>query len=217
MSFDFKIIKNYWLWITSGLFVVLILSLSSAIIGIFISIFLSILRKKNIFFEKLIKTYIDLIRGTPVYVQLYFFYFGLPSFFKFLSMNKWFSCISVFSINSSAYLCEIIRGGLESINKNQFDSANALGLSKKDILIKVIFPQVLKNIFPAAMNEFITLTKETSIVSIIGINDMMYKFQIVKNQTYSSFEPLLIVFISYYILNKLLSYLGKIFEQKIKY
>jgi polar amino acid transport system permease protein len=217
MSFNFalEIIKKFWLLIISGLPVILILSFISAMLGFIIGLACVFLRRVNKFLDWLIKIYIDLIRGTPVYVQLYFFYFGLPNLISGLIINKWLGCIFVFSFNSGAYLSEIIRSGINSIDQNQIQAGYALGLSKKNIARYIIFPQALKNISPALMNEFITLTKETSIVSIIGIQDMMYKFQAVKNQTYSAFEPLLIVFIAYYILNKILSMLGDKLERAL--
>jgi len=110
-----------------------------------------------------------------------------------------------------------MRAGIDGIDKGQIEAAKALGVSGKDIGKDIIIPQAFRNVLPAVINEFITLTKETSIVSVIGLHDMMYWFYAVKNQTYADFEPLLIVFLVYYIMNKVLSLIGKTIERKLKY
>lgn len=114
-------------------------------------------------------------------------------------------------------MSEIIRAGIDGIDKGQIEAAKALGVSSTDIAKDIIIPQAFRNVLPAVINEFITLTKETSIISVLGLHDMMYWFYVVKNQTYADFEPLLIVFIVYYVMNKILSLIGKFIERKLKY
>ena len=142
---------------------------------------------------------------------MFFIYFGIPSLVPGLNINNWVAGILVFSLNSGAYMSEIMRAGIDGIDKGQIEAAKALGVSGKDIGKDIIIPQAFRNVLPAVINEFITLTKETSIVSVIGLHDMMYWFYAVKNQTYADFEPLLIVFLVYYIMNKVLSLIGSIY------
>lgn len=217
MSFDITIIQRFWLLLLSGVPVILGLSLASAFFGTLIGLATVFLRRMNKVFNAIIAAYIDLFRGTPVYVQVFFIYFGIPSLFPGLNINNWIAAIMVFSLNSGAYMSEIMRAGIDGIDKGQIEAAKALGVSGRDISKDIIIPQAFRNVLPAVINEFITLTKETSIVSVVGLHDMMYWFYAVKNQTYADFEPLLIVFLVYYIMNKVLSLIGKTIERKLKY
>ncbi|MEG0274983.1 amino acid ABC transporter permease [Amedibacillus sp. YH-ame10] len=217
MSFNFEIIKDYWQLIISGMPLILALSLIAALLGTSIGLATVFLRKKGFLFEKIVAGYIDIFRGTPVYVQLAFFYFGLPSLFPGLNISAFVSAFVIFSLNSGAYLSEIIRAGVENIDKGQIEAAKALGVSKTDIAKDIILPLAFRNVLPAVVNEFITLTKETAIVSVIGLHDMMYYNNAVNSKFYSMFEPMLVVFIAYYLMNKVLSFMGKLIERKLKY
>lgn len=217
MDFNVEIIEKYWQLILSGLPVVLLISLVAALCGTIIGLATVFLRRWNKVTKFIVEAYIDVFRGTPVYVQLIFFYFGLPGLIPGFNPSEIVSCIIVFALNSGAYLSEIIRAGVDGIDKGQIEAAKALGVSGSDIAKDIIVPQAFRNVLPAVMNEFITLTKETSVVSAIGMTDMMYRYQSVKSTTYATFEPLLVVFITYYVMNKILSMIGKFVERKLKY
>lgn len=218
MHFD-KIVP-YIPYILGGISVILQLSLISAVVGCIIGLGCALIKqskgKAARFFSKIIDAYIDFFRGTPVYVQLYFFHMGLPQITGILT-SGYVSAFIVFSLNSGAYLAEIMRAGIEGIDKGQIEAAKALGVSQKDIIKDIILPQAIRNVLPALMNEFITLTKETSVVSVVGMSDMMRRFSIIQGSIWLSFEPLTIVMIAYYALNKILSFAGKCLERKLKY
>lgn len=216
MNFDITVIERFWTLLLSGVPIILILSLVSAFFGTLVGLASVFLRRMNKVCNVLVAAYIDLFRGTPVYVQIFFVYYGISALFGF-NINNMLAAIIVFSLNSGAYMSEIIRAGIDGIDKGQIEAAKALGVSSKDIGKDIIIPQAFRNVLPAVINEFITLTKETSIISAIGLHDMMYWFYAVKNQTYSDFEPLLVVFIVYYVMNKILSLVGKMIERKLKY
>ena len=216
MSFNITIIQRFWQLLLSGVPVILYLSLASAFFGTLIGLATVFLRRMNKVFNAIVAAYINLFRGTPVYVQMFVIYFGIPGLIG-LNINNWVAAILVFSLNSGAYMSEIMRAGIDGIDKGQIEAAKALGVSGTDIAKDIIIPQAFRNVLPAVINEFITLTKETSIVSVLGLHDMMYWFYAVKNQTYADFEPLLIVFLVYYIMNKILSLIGKMIERKLKY
>lgn len=216
MNFDVSIIAKYWPLLLSGVPIILVLSLVSAFFGTLVGLASVFLRNMNKVFHFIIAAYIDIFRGTPVYVQIFFIYFGIPGLFGF-NIDNIVAAILVFSLNSGAYMAEIIRAGIEGIDAGQIEAAKALGVNGKDIGKDIIIPQAFRNVLPAVINEFITLTKETSIISVIGLHDMMYWFYAVKNQTYSDFEPLLVVFIVYYVMNKILSLIGKMIERKLRY
>ena len=217
MNFNFEIVSGYWQLIISGIPLILQLSFISAICGTIIGLGTVFLRRRGKLLNKIVSGYIDIFRGTPVYVQLAFFYYGLPSLFPGTNISSFMSAIIIFSLNSGAYLSEIMRAGVEGIDKGQIEAAKALGVSGKDIAKDIIIPQAFRKVLPAVMNEFITLTKETAVVGLIGLHDMMYYYGAVNSKFYSNFEPLLVVFIAYYIMNKVLSYAGKLIERKLKY
>lgn len=217
MKFDFQIVQDFWFYIVEGIIPILILSGFSAFFGIILGLSSVFLRKINKIFHFIVVAYIDFFRGTPVYVQLYFAYFGIPSLIPGVVTDPWITAIIVFSLNSGAYLSEIMRAGIDAINKGQIEAAKALGVGSKDIAFDIIIPQAFRNILPAVMNEFITLTKETAIVGFMGLQDMMYRVSVVKNGTFSTVEALVVVLIAYYLLNKALSLVGKQIERKLQY
>ncbi|TXT16516.1 MAG: polar amino acid transport system permease protein [Erysipelotrichaceae bacterium] len=149
-------------------------------------------------------------------IQLAFFHFGLPQITGWIP-DLMTSTLIVFSCNSGAYLSEILRAGIESIDKGQIEAAHALGVKSFDITINIILPQALRNVLPAIMNEFITLVKETSVVSIIGLSDVMRKTSLIASATYRYFEPYLITMIIYLTLNIILSFIGKKLEKALRY
>lgn len=215
MAFNFETLINWGPFILEGVWTVLGLSLVSALIGVTIGLLCAFLKKKKII-GNILSFYIDFFRGTPVFVQLYFFYFGLPAILG-VNMDKWVAAILVFGLNSGAYLAEIMRAGIEGIDKGQIEAAKALGVSQTDIIKDIILPQAIRAILPAIVNEFIALTKETSVVSMLGINDLMKRYSFVVAKTYSPFEPLLLIMVTYYVLNKILSFIGSRIERKLKY
>ncbi len=216
MKIDFGVITDYIPYLLGGILVTLEIALAAALLGSLLALVFSLLSRKKGIVQKLIKVFIDFFRGTPLLFQLAFFHYGIPQITGILP-TAYISALIVFSINSSAYLAEILRAGIESIDKGQIEAAHALGVKSWDISFSIIIPQALRNVLPAIMNEFITLVKETSVVSLISLTDLMRRQQIVSAATYRFFEPLLFVGIVYYIMNIILSNIGKALERKLKY
>lgn len=216
MNLNFSVIAERIPYILAGLQYTISISLIAALLGSTIGVISAIFNKKHSVMGTLINIYIDLFRGTPVFFQLFFFYFGLPQVSGYM-IDPFTAAILCFGLNSGAYLSEIIRSGLEQVDKGQIEAAKALGVPSFDIMKDIVIPQAIRNVLPALVNEFITLTKETTIVSTIGIADMMKRFQVVSASTFVFFEPLLVIGIAYYVLNKLLSYGGKWLERKLQY
>ena len=157
--------------------------------------------------------YIELVRGTPILLQLYLFVFGGAQFFpNGISDQMWVIFALIF--NSSAYVAEIFRAGIQAVDKGQFEAAKSLGLSDRNMMIKVIMPQAVKNILPALGNEFITMIKETSLASIFFINSLMTSQSIVSAATHMKLEALMIVGVIYFILTFSLSKVVQYFEKK---
>ena len=184
-------------------------------------------KKKNFNFY-LIKTlqwigkeYIDLIRGTPLLVQAIFFYFGVvpiinKAFLNGQQMSPEIAGVIIISLNAGAFLAEIFRGGIQAIDTGQMEAARSLGLSFGKAMRKVILPQAIKNMIPAILNQFITSLKDTSLLMVIGVADLMGKGQIAFKTNYKTFETMLIIALIYYLVIKLLSTLFKKIERKLK-
>src|SRR5699024_10974884 len=126
------------------------------------------------------------------------------------------SAILAFGLNSAAYVSEIIRAGVLAVDRGQTEAAMALGVPYKDMMINIILPQAIRNILPALMNEFIMLTKESAIVSVIGYLDLMRRAQIVGSKTFHNFEPLLFIALVYWIMVYILTQLGKLLERRLR-
>lgn len=158
------------------------------------------------------RTYIEIIRGTPLLVQVYLVYFGLPIFGIYL--DDFVSAVLAVTINSTAYMAEIMRSGIQSIEGGQTEAARALGLPKWTAFRKIVLPQAIKNILPAIGNEFAVLIKETSIVSVLGIKDLMFASDTVRGATYTTFQPLLFAALIYFIMTFTISQLMNLLEKR---
>ena len=216
MKIDFGAIVEYIPYLLGGILVTLEIAIAAALLGPLLALVFSLLSRKKGILQTVIKVFIDFFRGTPLLFQLAFFHFGIPQITGVIP-TPYISALIVFSLNSSAYLSEILRAGIESIDKGQIEAAHALGVKSWDISMSIIIPQALRNVLPAIMNEFITLVKETSVVSMISLTDIMRRQQIVSAATYRFFEPLLFIGLVYYIMNIILSNIGKVLERKLKY
>lgn len=216
MNIKFDLIYPYIPYLLGGILVTLQIAIAAALQGSLLALIFSLLSRKGGITQFLIKAFIDFFRGTPLLFQLAFFHYGIPQLTGWIP-TPYVSALIIFSLNSSAYLSEILRAGIESIDKGQIEAAHALGVRNWDITFNIIIPQALRNVLPAIMNEFITLVKETSVVSMISLTDIMRRQQIVSAATYRFFEPLLIIGLIYLGLNIILSNVGKLLERKLRY
>lgn len=166
-------------------------------------------------FRWLSSIYIEIIRGTPMLLQLYFFYFGLPMLIPALQKQK-YVCVAIALIcNSAAYVSEVIRSGLQSVDAGQSEAAMSLGMNSFQRTWYILVPQALKTILPALGNEFIMIVKDTSLASTFFIGDLMTQYLIVRGASYLPLEPLVIVGVIYFILTFLLSKLFGFFERRM--
>ena len=226
VAMDFgKMIK----WIPTfidGMIVTVVLSLMTVFLGSILGLvatFLQQSQKKSL--KAVANIYTQVIRGTPLLVQLYIWLYGLPLIgislpaLPFLGdvygSREFLTAVVALSINSGAYICELLRGGLESIDKGQMEAGRSLGLSRKETMKSVVIPQAIRVVLPGLGNEFIAMIKESSIVSVVGIFDVMYTSNIVKAATYSIFEPLIIVAIIYFFLTYSLTGIMKQLEKRL--
>jgi len=197
------IYDNRYKFILEGLFNTIIIALFAVIIGIIIGILVALIRNnydrnnKMKILNSIVKWYVDIIRGTPVVLQLMIIYYVI---FKSVDISVVLVGILTFGINSGAYVSEIIRAGIQSIPVGQTEAGYALGLKYNQVMKYIVLPQALKNVLPALGNEFITLVKETSIGAYIGIIELTKASDIIASRTYDYFLPLIIVAIIYLII-----------------
>ena len=157
--------------------------------------------------------YVEIIRNTPILVQIMIIYFALPEIG--ISFTPFMSAIIALSINSGAYVSEIFRSGILAIDKGQMEAGRSLGLSYFQTMKLIILPQALKNSLPSLGNEFISLVKESSIVYFVGVADIMFTANTVKNATYQTFGPYLVAAAIYFVITSVLSLLVKRLEKKL--
>ncbi|MCI5700040.1 MAG: amino acid ABC transporter permease [Lachnospiraceae bacterium] len=216
--YDNLIAKDRWLYLIRGLGTTLTITFFAVILGIILGFLVAIIRSTYEKTHKLkilnvvCQIYLTVIRGTPVIVQLLIMYYIV-----FVSMSsKVFVAVIAFGINSGAYVAEIIRGGIMSIDNGQFEGGRSLGFSYVQTMIYIILPQVFKNVLPALANEFIVLLKETSVSGYIALQDLTKGGDIIRSQTYNAYVPLLLVAAIYLCMVMIFTYLVKQLERRLR-
>lgn len=210
--FDF--LPKYYTTYIDATVTTLKVSLIALLIGLLLGIVICLAKISTIKVLNVLATiYVEVIRNTPILVQIMIIYFALPE--VGISFTPFMSAIIALSINSGAYVSEIFRSGILAIDKGQMEAGRSLGLSYFQTMKFIIFPQALKNSLPALGNEFISLVKESSIVYFVGVADIMFAANTVKNATYETFGPYLIAAAIYFIITSVLSFLVKRLEKKL--
>ena len=205
--------------ILEGLKNTLVIAFFAILIGIILGILISLVKNrykengKGKILNGIANIYVTIIRGTPAVLQLMILYYVI---FKKVDINIVIVGIISFGLNSAAYVSEIIRAGIDSVDIGQKEAARSLGLSYKQEMFNIVLPQAIKNVLPALGNEFITLLKETSVAGYIGITELIKASDIIASNTFDYFFPLIIVAIIYLILTLGLSKLLGVFERKFK-
>lgn len=210
--------QDRYRFILEGLGKTLIIAFFAVILGIILGGLVALIRnyheetKKAKVANFISKLYVTIIRGTPAVLQLMIIYYVI---FRTVDINTILVGVIAFGINSGAYVSEIIRAGINSIDRGQKEAADSLGLTYRETMKSIILPQAVRNVLPALSNEFITLLKETSVAGYIGIIDLVKAADIIASGTYNYFFPLIIIAIIYLILTIGLSKLLTIFEKKV--
>ena len=223
------ITDDRWLQLLSGLGVTVLITLVAAAIGIVLGFLIAMVRstydmqlqgrkcmKPSDYVLKVLNFicnfYITVIRGTPVVIQLMIMYFIV-----FASSREGIvAAFLSFGMNSAAYVAEIVRSGIMSIDKGQFEASRSIGFNYRDTMLYIIIPQAFKNILPALGNEFIVLIKETSVAAYVGISELTYVGNLIRSRTYEAFFPLIAVALIYLAIVLLLSFLLKKLERRLR-
>lgn len=223
------ITDDRWLQLLEGLLVTIEITVFAGLIGIVLGFLIAVVRsthdmnllgkKCRTFKDYILKVlnflcniYITVIRGTPVVIQLMIMYFIVFA----SSRSGIIAAIISFGINSGAYVAEIVRSGIMSIDKGQFEASRSIGFDYKSTMIHVILPQAFKNILPALGNEFIVLVKETSVAGYVALQDLTYVGNLIRSRTYEAFFPLITVALIYLIIVLILTYLLKKLERRLR-
>ena len=213
-----KLLAKYWdVFLLKGVSVTLALSAITVFFGAILGALLALMKMSPLKFLRFFVTaFVEVIRGTPMLLQLYVGYFIVPLLVPSLGLGTFASISVALVINSAAYVSEIIRSGIQAVDIGQSEAARSLGLSKGQTMSKVVLPQAVKNILPALGNEFVTIIKETSLASTFFVGDLMTSYLIVKGATYLAFESLIIVGVIYFVLTFSLSKLIGVWERRLK-
>lgn len=218
---DFGFLSEYSKYFIEGTKATIGLSAITLILGFMLGIVVCLLKiSKSKILKFIASSYIEFLRCTPLLIQISIVYFGFPGLgIEFPSIgplsSEFVAAIFTLSINSSAYIAEILRAGIQSVDKGQMEASRSLGFNYFMSMRYIIIPQGLKNSLPSLVNEFISLIKESSIVSVIGIPDLMYKADVVRGTTYLAFEPLIVAALIYFVLTFSLSKLVGLLEYKL--
>ncbi len=219
---------NRWKYLLSGLGNTLLITLLSGILGIIIGVVIAMVRstydktregaRKSFgrtvfgFFNGICKVYLTVLRGTPVVVQLMIIFFVIFA----SSDNGTMVAALAFGLNSGAYVAEIVRGGIMSIDQGQFEAGRSLGFNYFQTMRFVIIPQTIKNVLPALANEFIALLKETSVAGYVAVQDLTKGGDIIRSRTYSPFLPLIAVALIYLVFVMFFSKLVSLLERRLR-
>ncbi len=215
MSFDFSLIWNSLPLLLAGAGVTIEITAIAVGLGFVFGLITSVCRLSGVKVLQVIAVcYVNIIRGTPMLVQIFLIYFALPMVIG-ERINPFVAAVAACSINSGAYVSEIFRAGIQSVDKGQMEAGRSLGLSWMQTMRYVILPQAFKHVIPPLGNEFISMTKETSLVSVIGFEELTRRGQLIIAKTYGSFEIWLTVAAIYLVMTltiaRLVSYLERRF------
>ena len=224
------IVGNRWSWLLDGFKMTIIITFFALVIGVVIGVVLAIIRSTYDKNQEVLKKkggfgwivlsvlnfianlYLTVIRGTPVVVQLLIMYFVIFA----SSRNGTMIAIIAFGINSGAYVAEIFRGGIMSVDNGQFEAGRSLGFNYLQTMIYIVIPQMFKNVLPTLCNEFIVLLKETSVAGYVGIADLTKAGDLIRGRTFSAYMPLLAVAIIYLVIVMLFTYLVGLLERRLR-
>ena len=221
MSLDFSFIAEYMPYYFKGIKYTLLISFVAVLFGAIFGSILFYMKSSNFHIWKikplkiLAVAYIEIIRGTPMILQIFIVYAGAEPFLG-IDLTALQSAFIAIALNSAAYVSEIVRAGIDAVDKGQMEAARSLGMKKSTAMILIVVPQAIRNILPAIGNEFVTVIKESSMASVVGVGELMYAAKIVQGSTYRSLEPLIVAAGFYFILTFTLGRVISLIERRMK-
>ena len=221
MNLDFSFIAEYMPYYFKGIKYTLLISFVAVLFGAVFGSLLFYMKSSNFHIWRikplkiLAVAYIEIIRGTPMILQIFIVYAGAEPFLG-IDLTALQSAFIAIALNSAAYVSEIVRAGIDAVDKGQMEAARSLGMKKSTAMILIVVPQAIRNILPAIGNEFVTVIKESSMASVVGVGELMYAAKIVQGSTYRSLEPLIVAAGFYFILTFTLGRVISLIERRMK-
>lgn len=220
-----KVIVNYWPMFLRGAGMTLLISITGTVLGFIIGLLIGIIRNvpmpesgvKRVALKivnVILSAYIEIFRGTPMIVQAMVIYYGSAQALG-INMNRLAAAFLIVSINTGAYMAEIVRGGIVSVDKGQFEAAHAMGMNHIQTMINVVLPQVIRNILPATGNEFVINIKDTSVLNVISVTELYFQTKTVTGNNFRFFEPFFVACILYLIMTFTVTRILRYVERKI--
>jgi His/Glu/Gln/Arg/opine family amino acid ABC transporter permease subunit len=197
---NFTFLGKYSGYFLKGTEITIVLAFFAVLFGTILGLGLTLLRRSNFKPISFIATaYVEFVRGTPLLVQIYIIYIGFPKLIGVDMPDMTVGAVAL-ALNSAAYISEIIRAGIDAVDKGQMEAARSLGMNQSLAMFNVVIPQAFKNILPALGNEFVSVIKESSMVSVIGVAELMYNAGVVRGNTALGLEPVIVAAVIYFIL-----------------
>ncbi|MCR1950586.1 MULTISPECIES: amino acid ABC transporter permease [unclassified Clostridium] len=199
----------------------LLISLISVLLGVLLGSILCFMKRSNFVIFKInplkiiANVYIEIIRGTPMLLQIMIVYIAFDELLG-INMSPLTAGIIAVSLNSAAYVSEIIRAGIDAVDRGQLEAARSLGMNQLMAMRLIIMPQAIRNILPAIGNEFVTVIKESSMASVIGVGELMYAAKVIRGKTFRGFEPLIVAAVFYFVITFTLGRLMNYIERRMK-
>ena len=220
-----RIVSNYWPMFLRGAGMTFFISIISTILGSIIGLSIGVVRTipmtergiKRVFLKvinAILSFYIEFFRGTPMIVQAMVIYYGSALAFNW-HMNRLFAAIFIVSINTGAYMAEIVRGGIISIDRGQFEAADAIGMNHIQTMLNVVLPQVFRNILPATGNEFVINIKDTSVLNVISVTELFFQTKSIAGNNYRYFESFFVASIIYFAMTFTVTRILRYIEKKL--
>ena len=221
MNLDFSFIVEYMPYYFEGIKYTLLISFVAVLFGAVFGSLLFYMKSSNFHIWKIkplkiiAVAYIEIIRGTPMILQIFIVYAGVEPFFG-MDLSALQAAFVAIALNSAAYVSEIVRAGIDAVDKGQMEAARSLGMKKSTAMMLIVVPQAVRNILPAIGNEFVAVIKESSMASVVGVGELMYAAKIVQGSTYRSLEPLIVAAGFYFILTFTLGRVISLIERRMK-
>ena len=221
MTLAFSFIVEYMLYYFEGIKYTLLISFVAVLFGAVFGSLLFYMKSSNFHIWKIkplkiiAVAYIEIIRGTPMILQIFIVYAGAEPFFG-MDLSALQAAFVAIALNSAAYVSEIVRAGIDAVDKGQMEAARSLGMKKSTAMMLIVVPQAVRNILPAIGNEFVAVIKESSMASVVGVGELMYAAKIVQGSTYRSLEPLIVAAGFYFILTFTLGRVISLIERRMK-
>ena len=221
MNLDFSFIAEYMPYYFKGIKYTLLISFVAVLFGAVFGSLLFYMKSSNFHIWKIkplkiiAVAYIEIIRGTPMILQIFIVYAGAEPFFG-MDLSALQAAFVAIALNSAAYVSEIVRAGIDAVDKGQMEAARSLGMKKSTAMMLIVVPQAVRNILQAIGNEFVAVIKESSMASVVGVGELMYAAKIVQGSTYRSLEPLIVAAGFYFILTFTLGRVISLIERRMK-